>query len=263
MITVQVNLIIPCVGISFLTVLVFYLPADSGEKVSFIVITVTIVVTIVTLTTSHQVTLCISILLSLTVFFLLLAEIIPPTSLAVPLLGENHHPHQYQKCRILQQSTFNVKYQHQWLSCQLHTRYNLNLNFITSGTLSRYHFKPQAVVLYSPNVQKSLLCDAACHFLHFHFLPTHCNFLSIFTFTLSILAFTSQMLKSLLKYPTRKIPPLHDAARHFLHLHHGEFLDHPYYSSHPHLGITVQHYPSILPILPSINAIDNILQTSN
>uniref|UniRef100_A0AAU6PBV4 Nicotinic acetylcholine receptor alpha8 n=1 Tax=Protohermes xanthodes TaxID=1452977 RepID=A0AAU6PBV4_9NEOP len=61
-----VNLIIPCVGITFLTVLVFYLPSESGEKV----------------------TLCISILLSLTVFFLLLAEIIPPTSLAVPLLGK-------------------------------------------------------------------------------------------------------------------------------------------------------------------------------
>lgn len=61
-----VNLILPCVGITFLTVLVFYIPSDSGEKVS----------------------LCISILLSLTVFFLLLAEIIPPSSLAVPLLGK-------------------------------------------------------------------------------------------------------------------------------------------------------------------------------
>lgn len=61
-----VNLIIPCMGMSFLTVLVFYLPSDSGEKVS----------------------LSISILLSLTVFFLLLAEIIPPTSLVVPLLGK-------------------------------------------------------------------------------------------------------------------------------------------------------------------------------
>lgn len=46
--------------------LVFYLPADSGEKIA----------------------LCISILLSQTMFFLLISEIIPSTSLALPLLGK-------------------------------------------------------------------------------------------------------------------------------------------------------------------------------
>lgn len=61
-----VNLIFPCVGISFLTILVFYLPSDSGEKI----------------------TLCISILVSLTVFFLLLTEIIPATSIVLPLIGK-------------------------------------------------------------------------------------------------------------------------------------------------------------------------------
>ncbi|XP_076334111.1 acetylcholine receptor subunit alpha-like 1 isoform X1 [Tachypleus tridentatus] len=61
-----VNLIIPCVGIACLSIVVFYLPSDSGEKI----------------------TLCVSILLSMIFFFLVLSEIIPSTSLALPLLGK-------------------------------------------------------------------------------------------------------------------------------------------------------------------------------
>lgn len=80
-----VNLIIPCVGISFLSILVFYLPSDSGEKVS----------------------LSISILLSLTVFFLLLVEIIPPTSITVPLLGIFINKNYYQHIVSSEMSFYN------------------------------------------------------------------------------------------------------------------------------------------------------------
>lgn len=59
------NLLVPCVMISFLAPLGFYLPADSGEKVS----------------------LGVTVLLALTVFQLLVAESMPPSE-NVPLIGE-------------------------------------------------------------------------------------------------------------------------------------------------------------------------------
>ncbi|XP_075884866.1 neuronal acetylcholine receptor subunit alpha-7 [Nelusetta ayraudi] len=60
------NLLVPCVLISTLALLVFLLPADSGEKIS----------------------LGITVLLSLTVFMLLVAEIMPATSDSVPLIAQ-------------------------------------------------------------------------------------------------------------------------------------------------------------------------------
>lgn len=61
-----VNLLTPCVLISFLSVLTFYLPANAQEKI----------------------TLCISILLALVVFLLLVSRSLPPTSVTIPLISK-------------------------------------------------------------------------------------------------------------------------------------------------------------------------------
>ena len=61
-----INIITPCCTMSLLALLVFYLPPDSGEKVS----------------------LGITVLLSFSVFLLLVAENVPKTSEFVPLLGK-------------------------------------------------------------------------------------------------------------------------------------------------------------------------------
>ena len=60
------NMILPCMLITFVALLGFYVPSDSGEKV----------------------TMGITTLLSMTVFLMLVAESMPPTSSVLPLLGE-------------------------------------------------------------------------------------------------------------------------------------------------------------------------------
>lgn len=61
-----VNVIIPCVGVSFLTMMVFYLPSDSGERVQ----------------------LCITILLCLFLFLNLMNDVVPATSVVLPCESE-------------------------------------------------------------------------------------------------------------------------------------------------------------------------------
>ncbi len=60
------NVIIPCIMLSGLTCLTFYLPTESGEKVS----------------------LGLTVLLSFSVFMLLIAESMPATSEFIPLIGK-------------------------------------------------------------------------------------------------------------------------------------------------------------------------------
>uniref|UniRef100_A0A8C6Z414 Cholinergic receptor nicotinic delta subunit n=1 Tax=Nothoprocta perdicaria TaxID=30464 RepID=A0A8C6Z414_NOTPE len=61
-----INIVTPCILISFMAILVFYLPADSGEKM----------------------TLVISVFLAQSVFLLLISQRLPPTSHAIPLIGK-------------------------------------------------------------------------------------------------------------------------------------------------------------------------------
>ncbi|XP_008050294.1 acetylcholine receptor subunit delta isoform X2 [Carlito syrichta] len=61
-----INILVPCVLISFMVNLVFYLPADSGEKTSV----------------------AISVLLAQSVFLLLISKRLPATSKAIPLFGK-------------------------------------------------------------------------------------------------------------------------------------------------------------------------------
>ncbi|XP_066300072.1 neuronal acetylcholine receptor subunit alpha-7-like [Branchiostoma lanceolatum] len=65
-------LVSPCLLFSIMTILGFYLPPEAGERVG----------------------LGITVLLAFTVFLLMVSELMPPTSSAVPLIGKSqyHHP---------------------------------------------------------------------------------------------------------------------------------------------------------------------------
>ncbi len=79
------NIVLPCMFISTTTILVFYLPAASGEKVS----------------------LGVTVLLALAVFLLIVAESMPAQSETVPVLGShtartqtNTHTHAHARARV-------------------------------------------------------------------------------------------------------------------------------------------------------------------
>ncbi len=61
------NVILPCMMMSVLTLLVFCLPPDSGEKIA----------------------LGVTVLLAFSVFMLAISEKLPETSESIPLLGRN------------------------------------------------------------------------------------------------------------------------------------------------------------------------------
>ena len=62
----MINVLLPCVMLSLLTLLVFRMPPDAGEKVS----------------------LSITVLLSFTVFMLMVSDNMPQTSNHIPILGK-------------------------------------------------------------------------------------------------------------------------------------------------------------------------------
>ncbi|CAH1240967.1 CHRNA7 [Branchiostoma lanceolatum] len=64
-------LVSPCLLFSIMTILGFYLPPEAGERVG----------------------LGITVLLAFTVFLLMVSELMPPTSSAVPLIGKSHYHH--------------------------------------------------------------------------------------------------------------------------------------------------------------------------
>ena len=83
------NMIMPCFLITLVALLGFYVPSDSGEKVSMGLMTSRL------LRLRIKVSMGITTLLSMTVFLMLVTENMPPTSDVLPLVGKRH------SCRVL------------------------------------------------------------------------------------------------------------------------------------------------------------------
>jgi len=71
------NMILPCLLITLVALLGFYIPSDSGEKVT----------SLLPRWPGEKVTMGITTLLSMTVFLMLVAENMPATSDVLPLVG--------------------------------------------------------------------------------------------------------------------------------------------------------------------------------
>ena len=92
------NMIMPCFIITLISLLGFYIPSNSGEKVSMGITT----------------------LLSMTVFLMLVAENMPPTSDVLPLVGKKRDREFY--AEILNISQINGQCQKQASLCHSYSR---------------------------------------------------------------------------------------------------------------------------------------------
>nr|XP_006812267.1 PREDICTED: neuronal acetylcholine receptor subunit alpha-9-like [Saccoglossus kowalevskii] len=142
------NLVMPCVLIAVFTMISFFLPADSGEKVSF----------------------GITVLLSLTVFLLLVAESMPPTS-DVPVIGQYTAATMIMVSFSVTMSILTLHVHHQGPNCRPLPRW---VQRYILGYLARLLFFCRDKQIHKRHLRKASVAYHRGHLSKLHYTET-CN----------------------------------------------------------------------------------------